>query len=103
MPVAVAPDPADGHLLVLGVWRRYDTVQIRLVLALPKTELNIARLCLDPHHCDVLHWHWREEVPGNTETVSVTPCPAVLSEDSMMTDVFIPTMKITNVAQTFAL
>lgn len=102
--VAVTPEPDTGHLLVIGTWRRHDAIQIRLVLALSSSELNLARLCLNPRHAQNLHWHLRDEVPGPTEQVSVSHPPGMLvSEESMLFDVFIPTMKITNVAQGFSI
>lgn len=99
--VAVAPEPAGGSLLVLGDWRRHDVIQIRLVLAVFKTDLNLARLCLDPTHQDELHWHYREHVPGENKRIMVSHPPVRLDEESMLFEVFIPTMKITNVAERF--
>lgn len=87
----------------MGQWRRHDTIQIRLALALEKSEANLARLCLDRAHLDELHWHYREGVPGKEERVTVSHPPGNLSEDSMLFEVFIPTMKITNLAEKFAI
>lgn len=102
LALAIAPEPAAGSLLVMGQWRRSDAIQIRLVLAMASTEHNVARLCLDPRHGKDLHWHYREDVAGKTEQVSVSHPPGTLSEETMLFDVFIPTMNITNVPQKFA-
>ncbi len=99
--VAVSPEPSGGSLLVVGDWRRRDVIQIRLVLALVKSDRNLARLCLDPAHQDELHWHYREDVPGKSERVTVSHPLGKLNEESMLFDVFIPTMRITNVAERF--
>ncbi len=87
----------------MGQWRRHDSIQIRLALALEKSEANLARLCLDPAHLDKLHWHYREGVRGKEERVTVSHPPGNLSEDTMLFEVFVPTMKITNLAEKFAI
>lgn len=88
----------------MGDWRRPDLIQIRLVLTREKGERNVERLCLDPVHMGSLHWHHLEQVPGGGKPpVLVKIRPAVLDEEWMLYDEFVPTMNIINLARSLPL
>lgn len=60
-------------------------------------QAKLARLCLTPSHGTDLHWHYLEDVKGPSPRQSVSHPPGTLDEATMLNDVFIPTMRITNV------
>jgi hypothetical protein len=104
LALTIDPPPASGHLLVMGDWRRPDLIQIRLVLTREKGESNVERLCLDPVHLGTLHWHHLEQMPGGGKPpVDVKNRPAVLNEEWMLYEEFVPTMNISNLARSLPL
>lgn len=100
--IAVAVDedpPGEGDLIVVGEWKSEAQVEIRLALQDVHKELNLARLCLTPRHGHVIHWHLYEDARGPTEVKDVSHQPATLDHVTMLNELFIPTMRITNIAE----
>ena len=97
LPVAVRPSPPVGDLVIVGEWKGPAQIQIFLYLMHGVTQLKLCRLCLTPRHGSDLHWHYLEDItecpPG-----PVSHPPGKINEVTMLNDVFVPTMKVTNLA-----
>ncbi len=97
LALAVTPPPRAGDLLVRGEWKSPSQIQIFLFLVHGTDQIKLARLCLTPRHGPKPHWHYLEDVM-NQSVKPVSHPPATINEVTMFNDVFVPTMKITNVA-----
>lgn len=98
LALTAAPPPHAGDLIVVGEWKSPRQIQIYLYLVVGAAQAKLARLCLTPTHGADLHWHYLEDVRAPTIVEPVSDPPGTLGEATMMNDVFIPRMNITNVA-----
>lgn len=91
---AVHASGETDQLMITGLWRGQDAVQIMFQLAAGRREIKLTRLCLVPHHGTQVHWHWYEDVPGPDEQPPLSHPPVTLDPTSLLQDVFLPEMRI---------
>lgn len=93
--VEASSGPTEGHLLVEGDWKSPEQIQILLYVVVGASQTCIARLCLTPKHGDDLHFHDERDrlVPWLSDP------PKTIDENTMLDEIFIPTMKIHNLAR----
>ena len=94
--LAVNPVPSEGHLLMSGQWKGPNDVQLFLQILVNSTQRNLARLCWNRHHQADLHWHWYLTPDGREQRESVSDPPSTVDNMSMMLEVFVPRLQITN-------
>ena len=87
---------SESAIKAIDAWRAGDDIQVWLEVTIGKRRSGVARLCFNPHHQDDLHWHWPSKPGGSEPRRSVLHPPATIDHDTMIYDVFLPELHITN-------
>ncbi len=97
------PPPCRGEVVLTGIWRSDDDIQLLLQLFDGASQQNLARLCWNPNHQGDLHWHWYRKPDRDGPRESVRHPPSTIDHESMTWEVCVGRLNIVNAQQPMTL